>query len=53
MYNLTARTHKLEDLSPGEVYDVWIRAVNEAGPGENATRKFTTKEREDFGKKIK
>lgn len=49
VYNLSARTYKLEALSPGQVYNVWIRAVNAAGPGENATRKFTTKEREDFG----
>lgn len=49
VYNLSARTHKLEDLRPGRVYDVWIRAVNAAGPGEKISRKFTTKEREDFG----
>lgn len=52
VYNLSARTHKLEDLSPGQVYNVWIRAVNAAGPGENTARKVTTKEREDFGTKL-
>lgn len=53
MHNVSARTRslKLDDLSPGEVYDVWIRPVNEAGPGEKATRKFTTKEAEDFSTK--
>lgn len=52
MYNLSARTHKLVDLGPGQVYNVWIRAVNAAGPGENATTRFTAKEREDYGTKL-
>lgn len=58
MYNLSAlpqdqyRTFSLGDLSPGQVYDAWIRAVNEAGPGENTTRRFTTKDSERFGMEI-
>lgn len=55
VYNLSAlpqdqyRTFSLGDLSPGQVYDAWIRAVNAAGPGENTTRRFTTKDSERYG----
>lgn len=58
MYNLSAlpqdqyQTFLLGDLSPGQVYDAWIRAVNVAGPGEKTTRRFTTKDSERFGTKI-
>lgn len=42
-------TFKLQDLSPGQQYDVWIRAVTAAGPGANTTVKVKTKHPEDFG----
>uniref|UniRef100_A0A8C4IT24 Fibronectin type-III domain-containing protein n=1 Tax=Dicentrarchus labrax TaxID=13489 RepID=A0A8C4IT24_DICLA len=37
-------TYKLLGLSPGQEYEVWIRAVTSAGPGENATARFKTVE---------
>lgn len=46
------RTYLLDDLSPGQEYIVWIRAVNAAGPGENVTTGFTTKDSQDFGTDI-
>lgn len=49
MYNASAhdedKTFKLPHLSPGQGYEVWIRAVNVAGPGENATTSFETEEK--------
>ncbi|XP_051244222.1 interleukin 12 receptor, beta 2a, like [Dicentrarchus labrax] len=45
VYNVgTNRTYKLLGLSPGQEYEVWIRAVTSAGPGENATARFKTVE---------
>lgn len=55
MYNVSAlpqhenETFQLLHLSPGQEYDVWIRAVTAAGPGENATVTFKTKHHEYFG----
>ncbi|XP_049925815.1 interleukin 12 receptor, beta 2a, like [Epinephelus moara] len=54
VYNVSASpqqenmTFKLQDLSPGQQYDVWIRAVTAAGPGANSTMKVKTKHLEDF-----
>lgn len=54
VYNVSAspqhenRTFELPRLSPGQEYEVWIRAVTVAGPGANATASFKTKHREDF-----
>ncbi|XP_032394305.1 interleukin 12 receptor, beta 2a, like isoform X1 [Etheostoma spectabile] len=54
VYNVSAssqhesETFKLLHLSPGQEYEVRIRAVTAAGPGENATAKFKTKHHEDF-----
>lgn len=42
-------TYKLEHLNPEQNYEVRIRAVTAAGPGANATAKFKTKHREDYG----
>ncbi|XP_040919211.1 interleukin 12 receptor, beta 2a, like [Toxotes jaculatrix] len=41
-------TFELNHLSPSQEYEVWIRAVTGAGPGENATVKFKTKQQEDY-----
>lgn len=55
VYNVSAspqnenKTFKLQHLSPGQEYEVRIRAVTAAGPGENATAKFKTNHREDLG----
>nr|XP_019958364.1 PREDICTED: interleukin-6 receptor subunit beta-like isoform X2 [Paralichthys olivaceus] len=40
-------TFKLKHLSPGQDYEVWIRAMNKAGPGANATTTFKTQQREN------
>lgn len=42
VYNVSAQNHKFSDLSPGQKYEVWIRAVSAAGPGANATTTFKT-----------
>ncbi|XP_078140932.1 interleukin 12 receptor, beta 2a, like [Centroberyx gerrardi] len=42
-------TFVLEHLRPGQEYEVWTRAVTEAGPGANATTRFKTKDQEAFG----
>ncbi|XP_029294568.1 interleukin 12 receptor, beta 2a, like isoform X2 [Cottoperca gobio] len=51
VYNVSAppNTFKLLHLSPGQEYEVRIRAVTAAGAGVNATAKFKTKHLEDFG----
>ncbi|XP_031168540.1 interleukin 12 receptor, beta 2a, like isoform X1 [Sander lucioperca] len=54
VYNVNAssqhenKTFKLLHLSPGQEYEVRLRAVTAAGPGANATAKFKTKHHEDF-----
>ncbi|KAF1379394.1 hypothetical protein PFLUV_G00175610 [Perca fluviatilis] len=54
VYNVNAssqhesKTFKLLHLSPGQEYEVRIRAVTAAGPGANTTAKFKTKHHEDF-----
>ncbi|XP_044036321.1 interleukin 12 receptor, beta 2a, like isoform X2 [Siniperca chuatsi] len=54
VYNVSAspqhenKTFELLHLSPGQEYEVWIRAVTVAGPGENTTTRFKTKHHEDF-----
>lgn len=45
-------TFQLKNLSPGRKYDVWIRAVNAAGPGEKSTSRFITKDPEHSGTDI-
>ncbi|XP_071383964.1 interleukin 12 receptor, beta 2a, like isoform X2 [Centroberyx affinis] len=45
-------TFVLEHLSPGQEYEVWMRAVTEAGPGANTTTRFKTKDQEAFGYKL-
>lgn len=39
----------LKDLSPEQEYEVWIRAMTAAGPGENTTLSFKTKRQEYIG----
>ncbi|KAK5608335.1 Transportin-2 [Crenichthys baileyi] len=41
-------TLKLRDLSPGQEYKVWIRAVTVAGPGAAVTTTFTINHDEDY-----
>ncbi|XP_069569648.1 interleukin 12 receptor, beta 2a, like [Brachyistius frenatus] len=54
VYNVSAspqhkkHTFELLHLSPGQEYQVWIRAVTVAGPGENVTTRFETKHHEDI-----
>ncbi|XP_070778526.1 interleukin 12 receptor, beta 2a, like [Enoplosus armatus] len=54
VYNVSAspqhgnKTFELPHLSPGQEYDVWIRAVTVAGPGANTTTRFKTKNHEGF-----
>ncbi|KAK2833571.1 hypothetical protein Q5P01_017460 [Channa striata] len=43
-------TFELKPLNPGQQYEVWIRAVTVAGPGENATATFKTKPHENYVK---
>lgn len=42
-------TFELQHLTPGQEYQVWIRAVTAAGPGENSTTRFKTKDDENYG----
>lgn len=39
----------LQHLNPGQEYEVWIRAMTAAGPGEKATLRFKTKHQEYIG----
>ncbi|KAK9534959.1 hypothetical protein VZT92_007372 [Zoarces viviparus] len=54
VYNVSAspqresQTFKLLYLSPGQEYEVRIRGVTTAGPGENKTAEFKTKDHEPF-----
>lgn len=41
-------TYKLQDLSPGQEYRVWIRAETAAGPGENVTTTFKSNHHENY-----
>ncbi|XP_015240402.1 PREDICTED: interleukin-12 receptor subunit beta-2-like [Cyprinodon variegatus] len=41
-------TYKLSDLSPGEEYQVWIRAVSKAGPSPKVTRTFRINPHEGY-----
>ncbi|XP_028268760.1 interleukin 12 receptor, beta 2a, like [Parambassis ranga] len=41
-------TCELKNLEPGRGYEVWIRAVNGAGPGANVTRTFHTEKHENI-----
>ncbi|XP_068574967.1 interleukin 12 receptor, beta 2a, like [Cebidichthys violaceus] len=43
-----SETFKLLHLSPGQQYEVRIRAVTAAGPGANETAKFEMKDHENF-----
>ncbi|XP_023126588.1 interleukin 12 receptor, beta 2a, like [Amphiprion ocellaris] len=49
VYNVSASpqhekmTFKLQDLRPGQNYEVWIKAVTVAGPGESVSTRFKTK----------
>ncbi|XP_063759627.1 interleukin 12 receptor, beta 2a, like isoform X2 [Eleginops maclovinus] len=57
VYNVSASqkhkyTFKLEHLTPEQDYEVRIRAVTVAGPGENATSKFKTNSHEDLAHRI-
>ncbi|XP_022071259.2 interleukin 12 receptor, beta 2a, like [Acanthochromis polyacanthus] len=53
VYNISASpqhegmTFKLQDLRPGQDYEVWIKAVTMAGPGKSATKSFKTKKSEN------
>uniref|UniRef100_A0A3Q1F2G0 Interleukin-12 receptor subunit beta-2-like n=1 Tax=Acanthochromis polyacanthus TaxID=80966 RepID=A0A3Q1F2G0_9TELE len=53
LYNISASpqhegmTFKLQDLRPGQDYEVWIKAVTVAGPGKSATKSFKTKKSEN------
>lgn len=40
------RIHELSNLTQGQEYEVWIRAVNGAGHGPKATARFKTKHNE-------
>nr|XP_046270741.1 interleukin 12 receptor, beta 2a, like isoform X2 [Scatophagus argus] len=54
VYNVSAfpqhenKTFQLKSLTPGQEYEVWIKAVTEAGPGEIATARFKTTLNESF-----
>ncbi|MEQ2180191.1 hypothetical protein GOODEAATRI_033183, partial [Goodea atripinnis] len=41
-------TFKLQDVSPGQEYKVWIRAVTVAGPGAEVTTTFKINHDEDY-----
>ncbi|XP_041813929.1 interleukin 12 receptor, beta 2a, like [Chelmon rostratus] len=41
-------SHQLSDLSPGQEYEVWVRAVTAVGPGEMVTTRFKTQHHEYF-----
>ncbi|XP_026181536.1 interleukin 12 receptor, beta 2a, like [Mastacembelus armatus] len=53
VYNVNASLHhdnttfQLKRLSPGQEYDVWIKAVTKAGPGPNVTILFKTKQHDN------
>ncbi|KAM7386737.1 hypothetical protein PAMA_009387 [Pampus argenteus] len=55
VYNVNvSRQHEnqafqMSHLSPDQDYVVWIRAVTAAGPGANATARFKTKHKENYG----
>ncbi|XP_077415700.1 interleukin-12 receptor subunit beta-2-like isoform X2 [Vanacampus margaritifer] len=59
MYNVSAspqdenKTFELPNLSPHQEYEVWIKAVTEAGPGANVTTSFITKQPEHLEFKSK
>lgn len=42
-------TFTLSELSPSRDYEVWIRAITEAGPGANVSTTFTTKHSQNLG----
>ncbi|XP_007562989.1 interleukin 12 receptor, beta 2a, like [Poecilia formosa] len=46
--NITDTTYTLKDLSPGQGYTVWIRAVTAAGPSEKVNKTFKTNHHEDY-----
>lgn len=43
-----SQTYELQDLTPNQEYEVWIKAVTKAGPGANVTTRFNTKREESF-----
>ena len=55
MYNLSEhqgdkdRSFRLDYLDPGQNYEVWIRAITDAGPGPKSTVTFKTEDLEGFG----
>ncbi|XP_051905350.1 interleukin 12 receptor, beta 2a, like isoform X1 [Hippocampus zosterae] len=59
VYNVSAqpqdenKTFELPNLSPGQEYEVWIKAVTKAGPGANVTTSFITKQQEHHELKSK
>ncbi|XP_047428092.1 interleukin 12 receptor, beta 2a, like [Mugil cephalus] len=58
VYNVSAspqhgnQTFKLLHLTPGQEYEVWIKAVTAVGAGANHTISFKTKHHEDFARLI-
>ncbi|KAM3597330.1 uncharacterized protein V6R79_003164 [Siganus canaliculatus] len=57
VYNASASqqeswTYKLQQLSPGQEYEVWIRAVTVAGPGEKNAVRFNTTDNEKFAHRL-
>ncbi|KAM4530641.1 interleukin 12 receptor, beta 2a, like isoform 2-T2 [Odontesthes bonariensis] len=54
VYNISGTPHhgnktfRLQDLNPGQDYEVWIRAVTAAGPGEISTKTFKTLRQKKF-----
>uniref|UniRef100_A0A8C6WTF1 Fibronectin type-III domain-containing protein n=1 Tax=Neogobius melanostomus TaxID=47308 RepID=A0A8C6WTF1_9GOBI len=46
---LETRTITLDNLKENQTYEVWINAVNQAGPGPNITVLFTTLSNENIG----
>ncbi|XP_029996055.1 interleukin 12 receptor, beta 2a, like isoform X2 [Sphaeramia orbicularis] len=42
------RTYELPNLTQGQEYEAWIRAVNGAGPGPNTTTHFNTERNEAY-----
>ncbi|XP_034534359.1 interleukin 12 receptor, beta 2a, like isoform X2 [Notolabrus celidotus] len=49
VYNVSSSlTSKQLRVHPGQEYEVWIRAVTAAGPGENTTVTFNTNPHEDY-----
>ncbi|XP_030590717.1 interleukin 12 receptor, beta 2a, like [Archocentrus centrarchus] len=47
--NHQSMTFTLSELSQSQDYEVWIRAVTEAGPGANVSTRFTTKHSQNLG----